>query len=67
MILAPLYVPSPRPCRRVRTRPAASIDFNEGLALAGKFLGSWVLFTSSMNWWRYKRDRESIDRENKNR
>jgi hypothetical protein len=39
----------------------AALDFNEGVMLAGKFLGSWVLFTSSMNWWRYKRDRE--DRE----
>lgn len=62
MILAPLR-PLPRPVRRVQTRPAAAIDFNEGVALAGKFLGSWVLFTSSMNWWRYKKDREAREKD----
>lgn len=54
----PVLRPVIRP-RYVRLTPRAS--WQEGLALTGKFLGLFVLFSSSMNWWRYKRDRE--DRE----
>jgi hypothetical protein len=52
---------------RVRTRrpivPRAAIDLQEGVALTGKFVGLFVLFTSSMNWWAYRRIRK--DREDK--
>lgn len=64
MIRLPVRTPAPisRPVRVLRTRPVAAIDFNEGVALTGKFLGTWVLFTATMNWWRYKREAEKKDR-----
>ena len=48
------------PARRVATPKA---DLNESIAITGKFLGLFVLFTSSMNWWHYKRVREERERE----
>jgi len=45
--------------------PRASIDWQEGVALTGKYLGLFVLFTSSMNWWYYKRTREERERDRK--
>jgi hypothetical protein len=52
-----------RPPSRKTVRPRA--DLQEGIALTGKFLGLFVLFSSSMNWWRYKRDREEAEKKNK--
>jgi hypothetical protein len=51
--------PSPR---RVQVRPRA--DLNETLYFAGKFIGSFVLFTSSMNWWYYRQSRKDRDPKN---
>ena len=51
--------------RRVVTRPRAAIDLQEGVALAGKSLGLFVLFASSMNWWVYRRIREEAEKKNK--
>jgi hypothetical protein len=54
--------PLPRPVRqRVLVRPRA--DIHPAVELTGKFLGLFVLFTSSMNWWTYRKIRK--DRENK--
>jgi hypothetical protein len=47
------------------TRPRAAIDLQEGVALAGKSLGLFVLFASSMNWWVYRRIREEAEKKNK--
>jgi hypothetical protein len=62
--VAPNFGPRPRPVRR----PApvrASMDWQEGVALAGKGLGLFVLFTSTMNWWFYKRTREEAEKKSK--
>lgn len=41
-------------------------DANQAIELTGKFLGFVVLFTSSMNWWHYRRTRKDHeDRKNK--
>jgi len=61
-----IQVPKTPPLHRPRSRvkpPRASIDWHEGVALTGKFLGTFVLFASSMNWWYYKRSREDQERE----
>ena len=63
MIRAPIFAARPMrrpPARRVATPKA---DLNESIAITGKFLGLFVLFTSSMNWWHYKRVREERERE----
>ena len=49
--------PLSRPVRRP-VIPRAVIDPQEG---AGKFLGLFVLFASTMNWWTYRRIRKSKD------
>ena len=59
------------PCRVVRRAPPPSrkrvikprADLQEGIALTGKYLGLFVLFTSSMNWWYYKRIREEKEKD----
>ena len=53
----------PRPAKVVRPRA----DLMEGAALAGKFIGSFVLFALSMNWWVYRRTREEIEKKNKDK
>ena len=53
--------------RRVMMRPRAAIDLQEGAALVGKGLGLFVLFTSSMNWWFYRRVREEAENKNKDK
>lgn len=61
MLKTPKVVPAFRPRPPPRRAPVpvkAAIDWQEGVALAGKGLGLFVLFTSSMNWWFYKRIRE---------
>ena len=64
LLLTPPPVARPRPVRRRTVVTRAGIDLQEGAALTGKFLGLFVLFTSSMNWWMYRRIRK--DQENKN-
>lgn len=59
--MAPNFSSRPRPVRRLAPVRAA-MDWQEGVALVGKGLGLFVLFTSSMNWWRYKRDREDAEK-----
>ena len=63
-----LRLAAPRPpvpvrTRRLCTRPRAAIDFQEGVALVGKGLGLFVLFTSTMNWWVYRRTREDVEKK----
>ena len=65
--LAPQRPRVPTRPRRVVTRPRAAIDLQEGVALAGKSLGLFVLFASSMNWWVYRRIREDIENKNKDK
>lgn len=63
-----LALAPPRPVivrRRPVVVPKASIDVQEAAALTGKYLGLFVLFTSSMNWWYYKRVREDQERKRK--
>ena len=49
--------------RPVRKTKVIRSDLNQGIALTGKFLGLFVLFTSSMNWWHYKRTREEREKD----
>lgn len=63
-------VPSrPPPRRPARVRhfrpPRAVIDVQEGAALVGKGLGLFVLFTSTMNWWFYRRTREDLEKRDR--
>lgn len=62
LTLAPTR-PVPRPVRRRPPVTRAGIDLNEGVALAGKYLGFFVLFTSSMNWWVYRRIRKENEKK----
>ncbi len=50
-----------RPHPRTLVRPPRA-DWQTGIALTGKFLGSFVLFTASMNWWYYRRTREEVEK-----
>lgn len=60
-LIATRPVPPRRPVRhRLVVRPRA--DWQEGIALTGKLLGSFVLFTSTMNWWFYRRTREDLEK-----
>lgn len=60
MLLVPITFRAPvrRPRPVQVARPRAALDLQEGAALLGKGLGLFVLFTSSMNWWFYRRSRE---------
>jgi hypothetical protein len=60
----PKVVPAfrPRPHSRRPVPVKAAIDWPE---LTGKGLGLFVLFTSSMNWWFYKRVREDAEKNQK--
>jgi len=49
--------------RRV-VRPKA-ITFQESVELTGKTIGLFVLFTSTLNWWFYRKVRKQIEDENK--
>ncbi len=59
----------PPPRRSVHTRrlcpPRAAIDVQESAALVGKGLGLFVLFTSTMNWWFYRRTREDFEKKDR--
>ena len=64
--MALVLMPRPivRPVHRpVAVRPRAAIDLQEGVALTGKFLGLFVLFTSTMNWWTYRRIRKENEKK----
>jgi hypothetical protein len=65
LVLTPAIRPPPRPVRRrALVRPRA--DLNSAIELTGKFIGLFVLFTSTMNWWTYRKIRKDHeDRENK--
>ncbi len=52
-----------RPTRRPLPAPRAGIDVQESVALTGKFLGLFVLFTSSMNWWTFRRVRKENEKK----
>lgn len=67
MILIPVTLRPPvrRPVRAPPTRPRAAIDIQEGAALVGKGLGLFVLFTSTMNWWYYRRTREDLEKRDR--
>lgn len=43
--------------------PVKAMDLQEGVALTGKFLGLFVLFTSSMNWWVYRKIRKDNEKK----
>ena len=45
--------------RRTVVQPRASVD----LAVTGKFLGLFVLFASTTNWWFYRRAREDAEKK----
>jgi hypothetical protein len=56
-MLLTLARPVPRPVhRRAIIKPRA--DIHPAVELTGKFLGLFVLFTSSMNWWTYRKIRK---------
>lgn len=49
-----------RPIRQRVFKPRA--DMNQAIQLTGKYIGLFVLFTSTMNWWYYKRTREDAEK-----
>jgi hypothetical protein len=54
--------PIPRPVRRrYVVKPRA--DIHPAVELTGKFLGLFVLFTSSMNWWHYRKIRKEHEKK----
>jgi hypothetical protein len=64
--LAPIRPPAVKRSRqRLPIRTRAGFDLQEASALVGKGLGLFVLFTTSMNWWTYRRIREDIEKKNK--
>lgn len=50
--------PVARPVRRGRVIMRPRADLHPAVELTGKFLGLFVLFTSSLNWWVYRRIRK---------
>ena len=52
----------PRPVVRRRTVVKPRADVNQVIQFTGKYIGLFVLFTSSMNWWYYKRTREDVEK-----
>lgn len=57
-VLQPRVAPA-RP-RRLVVRPRA--DLQTASEVVGKGLGLFVLFTSTMNWWYYRRVREEAEK-----
>ena len=53
-------VPRPPPRSRICVPPKAS--WQEGVEIAGKYIGLVVLFTSTMNWWHYRLTREEAEK-----
>lgn len=63
-----LALKAPVPCRPVSMRRVVrpkAITFQEGVELTGKSIGLFVLFTSTMNWWFYRKVRKQVEDENK--
>jgi len=61
-----LVKPVVRPVRPkpFTVRPKA-ITFQESVELTGKSMGLFVLFTSTLNWWVYRRITKNIEDKNK--
>ena len=57
---------APGKVRRARSVVRPRSDLNQVFVLTGKYLGAFVLFTSSMNWWYYRRTREDAEKNRKN-
>ena len=51
------------PRTRQQPKVKCAIDFQKATELTGKFLGLFVLFTSSMNWYMYRRIRKETEKE----
>ena len=49
------------PLPRKTLKPRA--DFNQAIEYTGKFLGLFVLFTSTANWWFYRSLRKKSEDE----
>ena len=60
-----LRSPPPVKVRRARSVVRPRADLNPAIVLTGKYLGLFVLFTSSMNWWYYRRTREDVEKKRK--
>ena len=57
LAVAPRPVVLRRPAARKLVMPAKA----DMIETTGKFIGLFVLFTSSMNWWHYRRIRKSLE------
>jgi hypothetical protein len=53
--------PPPRRPRKVAVRA----DLNQAIELTGKSIGLFVLFTTTMNWWFYRRIRKDVEEKKK--
>ena len=58
LVTQPVRVYTHRPVFR---RKPVRADWNEGVRLTGKYLGLFVLFTSTTNWWFYRKIRKEKD------
>ena len=60
-----VHKPLPRLVRRppVKKNPVRVRADVNGIELAGKYIGLVVLFTSTLNWWFYRRIRKPTDDE----
>ena len=50
---------------RAKVCPPPKAALQEGAQLVGQYVGFFVLFASTMNWWYYRRTREDIEKKNK--
>ena len=50
---------------RARVCPPPKASLQEGVQIVGQYLGFFVLFASTMNWWHYRRIREEIEKNKK--
>ena len=60
-----LVLAKPVPLIRRRRKPLVVKASVDPIETTGKFLGLFVLFTSSMNWWYYRQKVKDAERNNK--
>jgi hypothetical protein len=61
--VATLKTSAPRPPARSRICSPPKASWQEGVEIAGRYIGLVVLFTSSMNWLYYRKAREEAEAE----
>ncbi|NBP66791.1 MAG: hypothetical protein EBU66_19350 [Bacteroidetes bacterium] len=67
--LKPTFIPKNK-CKRMiysnkRLKIKNQISLSDAAELTGKFLGAFVLFTSTLNWMMYRRINKQIEENDK--